>query len=106
MDDATIYFILLLFPGSDIGGSIRMPCFFNGIFGHKPSKYIVSIKGQYPEPSSEMQHSFLGKNYHLRPLNLKLLDRLKTDQIIACSIAVSSNDCYLFRYWTHDKICS
>lgn len=24
--------------GSDIGGSIRMPCFFNGIFGHKPSK--------------------------------------------------------------------
>jgi len=24
--------------GSDIGGSIRMPAFFNGIFGHKPSK--------------------------------------------------------------------
>ncbi|KAG8231366.1 hypothetical protein J437_LFUL008915, partial [Ladona fulva] len=24
--------------GSDIGGSIRMPCFFNGIFGHKPSR--------------------------------------------------------------------
>ncbi|XP_054400624.1 fatty-acid amide hydrolase 2 isoform X2 [Pongo abelii] len=23
--------------GSDIGGSIRMPAFFNGIFGHKPS---------------------------------------------------------------------
>ena len=23
--------------GSDIGGSIRMPSFFNGIFGHKPS---------------------------------------------------------------------
>lgn len=23
--------------GSDIGGSIRMPCFFNGIFGHKPT---------------------------------------------------------------------
>lgn len=23
--------------GSDIGGSIRIPCFFNGIFGHKPS---------------------------------------------------------------------
>lgn len=21
--------------GSDIGGSIRMPCFFSGIFGHK-----------------------------------------------------------------------
>ena len=24
--------------GSDIGGSIRMPAFFNGIFGHRPSK--------------------------------------------------------------------
>ena len=23
--------------GSDIGGSIRMPAFFNGIFGHKPT---------------------------------------------------------------------
>ena len=23
--------------GSDIGGSIRMPSFFNGIFGHKPT---------------------------------------------------------------------
>lgn len=23
--------------GSDIGGSIRMPAYFNGIFGHKPS---------------------------------------------------------------------
>ncbi len=23
--------------GSDIGGSIRIPCFFNGVFGHKPS---------------------------------------------------------------------
>jgi fatty acid amide hydrolase 2 len=23
--------------GSDIGGSIRIPAFFNGIFGHKPT---------------------------------------------------------------------
>ena len=23
--------------GADVGGSIRMPAFFNGIFGHKPS---------------------------------------------------------------------
>ncbi|KAK1797260.1 hypothetical protein P4O66_008634, partial [Electrophorus voltai] len=26
--------------GSDIGGSIRMPCFFNGIFGHKPTPEV------------------------------------------------------------------
>jgi len=34
--------------GSDVGGSIRMPAFFNGIFGHKPSTGVVSNKGQIP----------------------------------------------------------
>lgn len=34
--------------GSDIGGSIRMPCFFNGIFGHKPTPGIVSHENHYP----------------------------------------------------------
>ena len=34
--------------GSDVGGSIRMPAFFNGIFGHKPSTGLVSNKGQIP----------------------------------------------------------
>lgn len=46
--------------GSDIGGSIRMPAFFNGIFGHKPSRNIVSNEGQYPEAVSEEQDMFLG----------------------------------------------
>lgn len=39
--------------GSDIGGSIRMPAFFNGIFGHKPSPGIVSNKGQLPLAEGE-----------------------------------------------------
>ncbi|XP_040853747.1 fatty-acid amide hydrolase 2 isoform X2 [Ochotona curzoniae] len=34
--------------GSDIGGSIRMPAFFNGVFGHKPSPGVVPNKGQFP----------------------------------------------------------
>ncbi len=34
--------------GSDIGGSIRMPAFFNGIFGHKPSGGLVDNGGQIP----------------------------------------------------------
>ncbi|XP_012278947.1 fatty-acid amide hydrolase 2-B [Orussus abietinus] len=46
--------------GSDIGGSIRMPCFFNGIFGHKPSKGIVSNNGQYPSPHNDEQNELLG----------------------------------------------
>lgn len=46
--------------GSDIGGSIRMPAFFNGIFGHKPSKLIVSNDGQFPTPFTAEQNAFLG----------------------------------------------
>lgn len=34
--------------GSDIGGSIRMPAFFNGVFGHKPSREVISLHGSYP----------------------------------------------------------
>jgi len=34
--------------GSDIGGSIRMPAFFNGVFGHKPTGGLVPFTGQYP----------------------------------------------------------
>uniref|UniRef100_A0A182PA47 Amidase domain-containing protein n=1 Tax=Anopheles epiroticus TaxID=199890 RepID=A0A182PA47_9DIPT len=34
--------------GSDLAGSIRIPALFCGIFGHKPSAGIVSIKGHMP----------------------------------------------------------
>ncbi|MCB1189066.1 MAG: amidase [Leptospiraceae bacterium] len=34
--------------GSDIGGSIRVPSFFNGIFGHKPTGGLVPNTGHYP----------------------------------------------------------
>ncbi|XP_071649227.1 fatty-acid amide hydrolase 2 [Temnothorax longispinosus] len=30
---------------SDIGGSIRMPAFFNGLFGHKPSEGLTPMAG-------------------------------------------------------------
>lgn len=37
--------------GSDVGGSIRMPAFFNGVFGHKPTGGLVPGTGQYPNAS-------------------------------------------------------
>lgn len=39
--------------GSDIGGSIRMPAFFNGIFGHKPTGGLLPHIGQFPPPENE-----------------------------------------------------
>lgn len=39
--------------GSDVGGSIRMPAFFNGIFGHKATGGRVPNTGQYPTPENE-----------------------------------------------------
>ena len=34
--------------GTDFGGSIRLPSFFNGVFGHKPSAGLVPMTGHYP----------------------------------------------------------
>lgn len=34
--------------GADVGGSIRMPAFFNGVFGHKCSSGLIPNQGQYP----------------------------------------------------------
>lgn len=40
----------LLELGSDIGGSIRVPCHYNGVFGHKPTWNAVDRFGEGPRP--------------------------------------------------------
>ncbi len=45
--------------GADVGGSIRMPAFFNGVWGHKPSPGIVPNAGQYPVPDTPEGHALL-----------------------------------------------
>jgi fatty acid amide hydrolase 2 len=39
--------------GADIGGSIRLPAFMNGVFGHKPTGGLIPNAGQWPLPSAE-----------------------------------------------------
>lgn len=36
--------------GSDLAGSIRTPAHFCGVFGHKPSRALVSFRGHIPGP--------------------------------------------------------
>jgi Asp-tRNA(Asn)/Glu-tRNA(Gln) amidotransferase A subunit family amidase len=38
--------------GSDIGGSIRLPAFFNGVFGHKCSAWMVPNTGHSRPPKA------------------------------------------------------
>ena len=47
--------------GSDMGGSIRVPAFVNGVFGHLPSPGLVPITGHFPMPSGEIRRTlFIG----------------------------------------------
>lgn len=41
--------------GSDIAGSIRIPCNFCGVFGHKPTPFVVSTVGMYPLVKGERE---------------------------------------------------
>ncbi|WP_417566157.1 amidase [Marinobacter sp.] len=36
--------------GSDLAGSIRIPAHFCGVFGHKPTRSLVSFRGHIPGP--------------------------------------------------------
>jgi fatty acid amide hydrolase 2 len=64
--------------GSDMGGSIRIPAFFNGVFGHLPSRGLVPITGHFPLPLGDIRRTlFLG------PLARRSEDLMPLLQIIA-----------------------
>lgn len=43
---------------SDIGGSIRMPAFHCGLFGHKPTHEVIDYHGTFPEVTDGLEKLF------------------------------------------------
>ncbi|WP_375479492.1 amidase [uncultured Jatrophihabitans sp.] len=41
--------------GSDLGGSVRIPAYLNGVFGHLPSPGLVPLTGHYPVPEGAVR---------------------------------------------------
>lgn len=46
--------------GSDIGGSIRVPAAFCGVYGHRPSETVMPRSGQFPFPPMPNPAVFMG----------------------------------------------
>lgn len=69
--------------GSDVGGSIRMPAFFNGIYGHKPSGGLVPCTGQFPPGPLPQSYYPAFRYLTTGPLSRKACDLMPLLKIIA-----------------------
>ncbi len=63
---------------ADIGGSIRVPALFCGVFGHKPTPGLIPNTGMWPNTSGEAEHLLA-----LGPLTRRAEDLLPLLQIMA-----------------------
>ena len=64
--------------GSDMGGSIRIPAMFNGVFGHKPTAGLVPNGGMFPDTVGE-----IGRLLSIGPITRHAIDLMPVLQIIA-----------------------
>lgn len=102
--------------GSDLAGSIRTPAHFCGVFGHKPSRALVSFRGHIPGPPGTQSRPDLAEGGPLarnaKDLQL-LLDVIagptpldaRTWTISMAPATVSSLDQARVGLWLEDPLC-
>lgn len=64
--------------GNDLAGSIRVPCMFCGLFGHKPTRGLVSNEGCFPGPVGKV-----GRLLYTGPMCRYATDLVTTMKILA-----------------------
>ena len=80
-----------------------MPAFYNGIFGHKPSRFVGSLEGLYPGSTHYIRHATTGPlcrySEDLIPL-LKVIAGEENTEVLNLDVPVdfSSFKLKVFRY--------